>query len=280
MPTSSMMILPRTISENEFENICKDILEIMYQTNFQIFGRKGQRQNGIDILSDSFCDGHIVAQCKNYYKTTYTNFQKQIITDIESTSKLNIKINTFIAMTSLDRDVDTQIWLTKITAPFKLQILFWEDIQDIICKNQSLLANYYPNIFGEVFPTNERNSLISSAYNLKNTANLFNTDYREYKVAYYEENDISVYNLCVGMVNECFNIKRILDTWYLQLDKLNVIENIEYILANMPPFHDANLDWTGAALVCTIADYIQYFSCDKNIGAFINECDEIMKKIK
>ena len=66
MPTPSLMKLPKTSSAEEFEKICNDVLTLTLNQNFQLYGRQGQNQNGIDLYVDLPDGGRIVAQCKNY----------------------------------------------------------------------------------------------------------------------------------------------------------------------------------------------------------------------
>ena len=68
MPTFPLMQLPKTKSAEEFEAMCADVLADIYNMEFSFYGRKGQKQHGIDLVSSS---GYIVAQCKNYYLTSY-----------------------------------------------------------------------------------------------------------------------------------------------------------------------------------------------------------------
>ena len=50
MPTFSTAKLPRSDSAEEFENMCADVLRIKYNCHFKKYGRRGQKQNGIDLV--------------------------------------------------------------------------------------------------------------------------------------------------------------------------------------------------------------------------------------
>ena len=50
MPTFSTAKLPRSASAEEFENMCADVLHIKYNCHFEKYGRRGQKQNGIDLV--------------------------------------------------------------------------------------------------------------------------------------------------------------------------------------------------------------------------------------
>ena len=53
MPTPLLIQLPKTKSAEEFEAMCADVLVDIYNMEFSSYGRKGQKQNGIDLVSSS-----------------------------------------------------------------------------------------------------------------------------------------------------------------------------------------------------------------------------------
>jgi len=48
---------------HEFEILSKIVCEQKFDVTFDLYGRNGQEQNGIDLFSNSF---RICVQCKNY----------------------------------------------------------------------------------------------------------------------------------------------------------------------------------------------------------------------
>ena len=67
MPTTTMMKLPKTGSSEEFEKICRDVLCVKYNLEFDLYGGRGENQDGVDIRAEQ--NGKkTVAQCKNYLK--------------------------------------------------------------------------------------------------------------------------------------------------------------------------------------------------------------------
>ena len=168
MPTNPLIQLPKTRSAEEFEIMCADVLTMIYNISFVQYGRQGQKQNGIDLVDSSTKSSHIVAQCKNYYACTYEELQKQIKKDILLARNLSFPIQTFIVMTSLDRNVATQKVILNINTTFEIKILFWDDIQSKLCSDDRLLKKYYPNFFAaSIIPIKYRNELISSGAILK-----------------------------------------------------------------------------------------------------------------
>ena len=146
MPTKPLMQLPKIKSEAEFESICTDILTGHYKRTFSRYGRKGQKQYGIDIYCDIENKKKIVAQCKNYLSSKPNNFDTQIENDIKSaTAKFNI--DTFVIMTALDRDTRIQDFVTELNGKyqFSIELWFWEDIQEKILSDIDLLVKHYPS---------------------------------------------------------------------------------------------------------------------------------------
>ena len=150
MPTYSLMQIPKSRSEEEFECICTDLLNKKYNGRFKRYGRKGQRQDGIDIYDESLSSSCIVAQCKNYFNPkSATNLIKKVKEDFYALNNLGFynKIGKFIVMTSMDRDTKVQSEILGINSNIDIEILFWEEIQEVVCSNVDLFQKYYPQMF-------------------------------------------------------------------------------------------------------------------------------------
>lgn len=279
MPTAPLMQLPKSRSAEEFENMCADVLAIIYSSSFGRYGRQGQKQNGIDLVDSSAQPSHIVAQCKNYYACSYEKLKGQLKKDIASAGNLPFPIQTFVAMTSLDRDVETQNYIINIDADFEVIIFFWDDIQTEICRKTELLKKYYPH-FGVDFrvPLECKNELISNANTLKQQAEILSCNYSNYKIAYQYNDDVAVYNQCVCIFNAALRLNQLHDQWYFQLKEERITTPIENLIKNMPSFHDENADGTGGAMVCTIMDFLSYFSDVDKKEKFISRCNKIIKR--
>lgn len=279
MPTVPLTQLPKSRSAEEFESICADVLNMMYNTTFVPYGRHGQKQNGIDLFDSSVQTSHIVAQCKNYYACTYEKLREQIEKDIYSAGNLPFPIHTFIAMTSLDRDVTTQNIILSINTTFEIKILFWDDIQSKLCSDIILLQKYYPYFFTDsIIPLEYRNEIISCAYILKQQADNLSCNYSNYRVAYHYNDDAMMYNFCVGMMNAAIRLFQLHDQWYLQLKNARIASPIEKIVKNMPSFYDESTDGTGGAMIYTIMDFRSYFLDIDKKEKFICRCNKIIKR--
>lgn len=176
MPLIPLMQLPKSRSAEEFENICKDVLTFEYGIKFNSYGRNGQKQNGIDIYAQLNEKNYIVAQCKNYFSLNSANtINKQIEKDVKATENIPFHINQFIAMTSMDRDLNVQNYIENIDSPFRIQIWFWEDIQVKVCSNDKLFETYYPSFFQSTqIPIRTKNEIVTNLNILINIAKYFN----------------------------------------------------------------------------------------------------------
>ena len=160
MPTAPLMQLPKTKSEEEFESICTNILTNYYGKSFSRYGRRGQKQHGIDIYCDTSNGKRIVAQCKNYLSLNSSDLINQIKSDIES-ANAKFKIETFVIMTALDRDTSVQDYVSGLKGEysFPIELFFWEDIQLKIAEDDRLLNQYYGGLIPNIKP--EKDMLIT-----------------------------------------------------------------------------------------------------------------------
>lgn len=142
----------------EFEEMCCDLINNLNddpkEGNYVIYGRSGQKQNGIDIHSDKFS---IVVQCKNYSKKN--DFVSKIKKDYQNAMKefAEFEPQEFIVMTSLRRNKDINKEIAKISENVPIHIWFWEDIKKKLVLNPKILS-YYSNIPHSTFVFSHKDS--------------------------------------------------------------------------------------------------------------------------
>ena len=135
MPGPATARLPKPKAADEFEDIAADVLRIHWgEPNAQRFGRNGQRQHGVDIL----CQPPILegawagAQCKNGETLPFS----EVVADLDLAARFRPPLRQFCIMTSAGRDATVQHRLAEMEThrsyPFKVLILFWEDIVTIL----------------------------------------------------------------------------------------------------------------------------------------------------
>ena len=275
MPTVSITQLPKSRSSEEFENMCADVLNKMFGVSFSRYGRQGQNQNGIDLVSAS--EPHIGVQCKNYYMCDYNKLRSQVQKDIESIKNLPFDIKTFIIMTSLDFDNKTQDLILSQNTEFNILIFFWEVIQTEICNDEVLLQKYYPIFFNNCSISIEiKNELISNTKTLIEGVEILSNSERKCQYDY----NVSIYNICILILNSTIRLSQLYDAYYLQLKKGEIGIFIENIKKSIPEFYDETLDGTGGAMICTIGNFWDYFKQPENKNEFINYCEKIIEFVE
>lgn len=271
---------PKINNPEIFEEFCRDILNIKYNLNFNLYGRKGQKQDGIDIYSDSKDKLLIVAQCKNKFKKNLPEFYGQITTDINSTKNFNFKINEYIVMTTLDRDKNIQDFIIDINNKFsfKISIMFWQDFENIINDNQNIQCKYFKNsIDCFKIPTQVLNNIISHCNTIKdNIKELNNHKGKDLFNSPITTHDI--YNHCLNIFRSIYDLKFIKNEWYLQLSELNICKLIEKVINSVPDFYDASDNYFN--IIPTVTNYTNYYWNDVNSKKFKNYCEEIIKIIE
>lgn len=144
MPLPIEYNLHKTNDPYEFENIVCDVCIKKFERDFQKFGRLGQNQFGIDIISDA--QGELICvQCKNY-----TISSNEINGIIDRVMQFTQPISKFIIATNSSRDTKLQEKIIKENnrgdLNFEVCIMFWEEISSIISQDENLLSKYYPKV--------------------------------------------------------------------------------------------------------------------------------------
>jgi len=164
MPNTDTLTLPEKITSIEFEMMCCDIMERYFTDGFHdrifpntipfyhLYGRNGQNQHGIDIISRKPVDerGYCVVQCKNYYEQSSGKLLvNQVRKDIHAIYEYKIPISKVIIMTSLHRDTFMQDCEMELnTFGRDVSIFFWDDIAQRILNDPWLLSTWYPKYAG------------------------------------------------------------------------------------------------------------------------------------
>lgn len=143
MPLPIEYNLHKTKDPYEFEDIVCDACIKKFKRDFQKFGRLGQNQAGIDIVSDEQGE-RICVQCKNFAIST-----KEISGIIGRAMQFPHPIAKFIIATNSSRDAKLQEKVmmenSRRDLDFEVCIMFWDEITAIISQDKKLLSKYYPN---------------------------------------------------------------------------------------------------------------------------------------
>ncbi|KAA6329282.1 hypothetical protein EZS27_021893 [termite gut metagenome] len=145
---------PKPANWQDFQIFIKDLLNEKYEKGFDIYGRNGQAQDGIDILG-RFNNNTFGTQCK---RLDIDLTLKLIKDEIVKTDKSDLKLSRYIFATTCPRDKNIQKEIIEFNTKrrnnslFEIELWFWETIEDEINGNLNIQTKYYENIFSKIDP--------------------------------------------------------------------------------------------------------------------------------
>lgn len=140
--------IPRIENEEIFENLCLDLVRnnSKYE-NSNRNGRRGQRQNGVDIFArERESSNWIGVQCKVKPKGAIT--KNEIKQEIKKALGFNPQLSKLYFYTTAKRDVSIQSFIRSeadqhlANGSFDIDILFWNDIEDMLKDKDYKLVHY------------------------------------------------------------------------------------------------------------------------------------------
>lgn len=163
MPSASTTKLPRPKSEEEWEDMVLDAMRIRWNDpNAFRYGRKGQSQNGVDIIGrrDSLT---VAAQAKNC-----DSLSEQIIkSEIKKTEKLYVQLDELYFVISGNRDTKLQELIhgisieNKANGSFEIFIVYFDDVCNHLTCNLDLVKKYWYSFFDAVSQVLKKSILTS-----------------------------------------------------------------------------------------------------------------------
>lgn len=123
--------------------VCEIFREIWEDPFAREFGRKGQKQDGIDILGTRG-KTHTLEAVQATTESPIT--KEKIKKDYDASQSLNLELDYFIVATTSKRDAEIQKYAASLTknGPYRCIVLFWEDILDYLSDYDDLRKKYYP----------------------------------------------------------------------------------------------------------------------------------------
>jgi len=151
--------IPEIVDGEKFENLTLDLFARVLDRT-QKNGRRGQRQNGVDIFGFSHTNELTGIQCKTKSKAEYgdkkfrASFIKEIKREVIKATAFNHRLKLFIIMTTAPRDSEIQDKVIEIDADtysqhgFHLQVKFWEDIEQMLTDvpHEETFKKYYSDL--------------------------------------------------------------------------------------------------------------------------------------
>ncbi|GAB4312689.1 MAG: tetratricopeptide repeat protein [Methanobacteriaceae archaeon] len=161
MPTYSISQLPPPATWQEFEIICRDLWEkIWNDSNTKRNGRQGQSQNGVDIYGrPNKGNKWAGVQCKgkdNYSKNILT--EEELENEVKKAKSFEPAISEFIVTTTGPKDQKIEKLARKITNAhltnnlFSVDVWGWEDIVNKLAEYSELIRKHYSQFIIESDP--------------------------------------------------------------------------------------------------------------------------------
>jgi len=147
MPSPPMTDLPRPKSWDEFEDICADVLRRLWKDPYIVRnGRSGQGQHGVDIygqphhLKGTAPGGYAGAQCKRVDRLELPTVEAEV----EQAESFQPRLSEYLVMTTAARDSHLQEEVRTQDWPFRVMVLFWDDISLELSGHDDLLQKHFP----------------------------------------------------------------------------------------------------------------------------------------
>ena len=146
--------LPPLKDEKLFEELTCDVFNFVenttsyVNTDFQIFGVKGQNQKGIDVFSNKT---KTVIQCKlksigRKDETIRKNLIQDIDADLEKVKELKIEFDKFIFVSTFRDDTQIQEHLNQLQKELNLPFYLYYWGWDTISNHQAYYINIFQNL--------------------------------------------------------------------------------------------------------------------------------------
>ena len=158
MPTRLNTNFPRLSDPDEFESLVRDICAFEWNDpNTQKFGRKGQKQSGVDVYGRPYKHRGIYrgAQCKLRTKGDQLS-ESKIKNEVTEARGFPHKLDKLIIVTDAPRDSGTQIIIDKINenevknGGFQVVIWFWDDVTERLAAYPGLIVKYYRDFYANL----------------------------------------------------------------------------------------------------------------------------------
>lgn len=164
----------KVLNEDDWEEICLYYMQYLVlkneklQVTYQRFGRRGERQYGVDLIPINTNIG-VFAQCK--HKSIGVLTAKEVFEDLAKTESFPHKIERFIVLTTSNRDSGLQNQFlinqqpyrhrnSKNPEGFPVHIVYWDNVQDLSWLPIDAQRRFFPSI-NQYFFTNQQNAVES-----------------------------------------------------------------------------------------------------------------------
>ena len=150
MPTYANIRMTPPKSWDEFEAIvCSAAKNRWNSPDFHLHGRKGQKQDGVDVWGMDNMRHMVGIQCKNTLSRLTTS---TIDEEVEKAESFKPALERLYVATTADTDKHLQEYVRKLSCTrlkagkFEVTILFWSDVWSDLTLKESRLFQHYPQL--------------------------------------------------------------------------------------------------------------------------------------
>jgi Cdc6-like AAA superfamily ATPase len=105
------------LNDKEFEDLCKDLLDVVYKVDFQIF--KAGKDGGIDLLYAGNRENEIVVQVKHYVSSSFSQLKQKLLhEELENLKKMVPEPGRYVVATSLPLSPQQSKEIQNLLIPF------------------------------------------------------------------------------------------------------------------------------------------------------------------
>lgn len=148
---STLFVFPKPKDWDTFEDIVCDLIARGYSNrNLQRYGRRGQKQSGVDIAGHTH-EGLLGVQCKHH--PTGNIPTAEIDSEIAKSEGFKPELDKFFIVTSADRDAAAHAHVLQVTKDrtskekYPVVILFWDDICSWMVEFPDLIYKHFTKHF-------------------------------------------------------------------------------------------------------------------------------------
>lgn len=170
MPSLAMYPLSPPTDSKEYEKIIRDYCEKKFGGNVYLFGRSGQRQYGVDVVSEHL-SRTIGVQCKDYSDTIIK--EKDIDDMISLAETFEPMLDLFIIAIAQKTDANMQRYVMVKSqervsrSKFPVAIIYWEEVENYIKNNPIIFNKYYGFLYNCKESIPEEQVLVSDINTLR-----------------------------------------------------------------------------------------------------------------
>jgi tetratricopeptide (TPR) repeat protein len=140
--------IPVPKGDDDFEDLALALYRVVWQDfGAKLHGRRGQRQHGVDLYGDDRFGGSGLTgvQCKHHSSATPIqdkDLLAELLEEVEKARGFEPPLRRFIFATTARRSATLQREARQLTEPFEVDVLGWEDLEDLLRRHSDVLAWY------------------------------------------------------------------------------------------------------------------------------------------